>query len=112
MNKEEMRIAIAEARGYKRRDHRTWWLPKPSPTFNESGEQVGLQEDCNKEGLPSYLSDLNAMHEAIMHQPPYVRVEIWKELLREFIHPETAFLSDAKDQAEAFCRTLYPERFK
>ena len=51
MTEQEMRIAIAEACGWKRKGYKMWTNPA-----DLSWEYAS--------GLPDYLNDLNAMHEA------------------------------------------------
>jgi hypothetical protein len=54
MTPEAQRIAIAEACGYRRKE----------PNWNRWLKPDGQYEAYGIAGLPNYLSDLNAMHEA------------------------------------------------
>jgi hypothetical protein len=107
MKPEEIRIAIAEACGWtgvrmsRLSEHLT------GGDFTDyCGIRPGHTQEAWREVIPDYLSDLNAMHEAIMAQPPYIRVQIFEELVRKFNHPVNAFISEASDWAEAYLKVL------
>lgn len=111
MTEQEMRVAIAEACGWKR--HKTqfgyeWEDPEGRRGFVRQDEDRGGNYLVS---APDYPSDLNAMHEAediiYASHPTYVRYE--SILIDMVLHPLRA---TAKERAEAFCRTLFPERFK
>jgi hypothetical protein len=98
MTDEQMRVAIAEACGWK------------DPTCEVMDMQI------NPDGklwtaIPDYPNDLNAMHEAIMAQPVKIRMSI-NDKLMHMLNPEAPYLLDktinatARQRSEAFLRTL------
>ena len=100
MTKEEMQIAIGEACGC-----RTW-----------------SRTDYPSNSLPNYPEDLNAMRKAREILTPEQRAiytsHRWKIARRSSGHIVTdddmwKFANiTATEDAEAFCRTLWPERWK
>lgn len=114
MTKDEMRIAIAEACGWK------------YTRIEADGESLGwvspeggcLQDapDC----FPNYPEDLNAMREAestLSHDQWRIFLGF---LIGKKVIPKLASMEDfhrawnvtAAQRAEAMCRTLWPERWK
>lgn len=72
MTDDEKRIAIAEACGWRRNP--VYDIPNPQSATTIPGPKLGYEAWVNPEGrmvwsleLPSFLSDLNAMHEAEKH---------------------------------------------
>lgn len=106
MNKDKQRIAIAEACGWTSFQESEY---KPfgkayTTGFNPKGGE-------NRELLPDYLNDLNAMHEAekVLRKPIYPtdtdniiadRMTLYAELLNYSID------ATANQRAEAFLRTI------
>lgn len=101
MTEQEMRIAIAEACGWKRKGYKMWTNPA-----DLSWEYAS--------GLPDYLNDLNAMHEAekVLDQNQKNR---YLNILHEICLPEDYDELDddfgwctatARQRAEAFMETL------
>lgn len=136
MTEQEMRVAIAEACGWKR--HKTqfgyeWEDPEGRRGF------VRRHEDRGGDYLvsaPDYLNDLNAMHVVeqelkskhghksvgnlhrnyLLHLMNVMNpgVELWDNgtYLGDWTHAIKTAEATAKQRAEAMCRTLFPERFK
>lgn len=103
MNQEKQRIKIAEACGWKI----TLW---PSGDFRRAESPNGNQYF----EVPDYLSDLNAMHEAVVgvlnHGSPQMNWDYAAHLGRitgSGIHVTTALIhATAAQRAEAFLKTL------
>jgi len=101
MNKEQQRIAIAEACGWriKRRD---------ITGFNvwEPGSKLPAQLSNNLESkIPNYTGDLNAMHEAekvLINR----NEQIYFENLHDVAGNLTFYRATAAQRAEAFLKTL------
>lgn len=102
MTPEQQRIAIAKACG--------WAFINQVDKYPH-----GLPPDDRKDRytspLPDYPTDLNAMHEAAMAQPPDVRSKINDQLIRMMPATEPYQLdktvnATALQRAEAFLRTL------
>lgn len=121
MTDQEMRVAIAEACGWKFSDRALRW---PDGSICASDEDPSTTIETFSYLLPDYLSDLNAMHEAVRSQNNAftVRYAIHLEHIVErdrsthgeddrIVHCLTSEAT-AKQRAEAMCRTLFPERFK
>lgn len=105
MNKEQMRIAIAEACGWTkcRLTIRGAGAPERRPSPH------GFPPDKNYEApLPEYLSCLNAMHEAEKHLPEdkftYIANLASVVAMEEGFNP--ICLSTAEQRAEAFLKTI------
>ena len=107
MSPEAQRIAIAEACGFTQKepwlDGRECWGHKDHPPH------VGF------EGIPDYLNDINAMHEAVHKwlesaQSQYIRAEMEEMLahqIRKILKFQHAtFTATAAHLAEAYLRTL------
>ena len=102
MKPEQQRIAIAQVCGYLR------------PHFTPSGS---CQANCYEKedgsfwgtrGVPDYLSDLNAMHEA-EKTLDYNQMNRYQNIeLSHFMHTGTTWIcsATAAQRAEAFLRTL------
>lgn len=96
MNNEAQRIAIAEARGFRKCEGRAGWVNGGSHIYTVVG-------------LPDYLNDLNAMHEAVDYmnrtQPDNWNDEHFLVILYGWTDgfPHRA---NAEQWAEAFLRTL------
>ena len=99
MNPEQQRVAIAEACGRVQRPDGSWFP---------------IGKDYGSAGIPDYLNDLNAMHEA-----EKVLGACWPtycEHLLEIVEPEPRTLeichrwnllhATASQRAEAFLRTI------
>lgn len=112
MSPEAQRIAIAEACGYTN-VHK--FNSFREGKFHKDGTIVGDKDGITKQWIPDYLSDLNAMHEALSelkeHQwPTFLHCldsitggsdkTTWWECIRE------AVTASASELAEAFLRTL------
>ena len=111
MTKEEQRIAIAEACGWKRSDLRPSWCHPDNWSMAKNGSyEVWVSRDK----LPDYLNDLNAMHEAEgVLGPKWVS---YCEQLLKIAEPEPRTLevchywnllhATSAQRAEAFLRTI------
>lgn len=119
MTEQEMRVAIAEACGWKR--HKTqfgyeWEDPEGRRGF------VRRHDDRGGDYLvsaPDYLNDLNAMHESEKEVNIADYVRALRVVVKTADEPDEDIEDDwlllnatAKQRAEAFCHTLSPERFK
>lgn len=97
MTDQEINIAIAEACGWYCNTRGMWFRP-PSSNMTE-------------EPLPSYTTDLNVMHGAIMSRPQSERISINYKLGTMLKEQDAYFLdrcinATAAQRAEAFLRTL------
>ena len=101
MNKEKQRIAIAEACGWKEiKSH--WWS---SESYGEGWDYSGRYDDGDEEGVPDYLNDLNAMHEAekvIIEKDECIEYEC----ILSFDFNEQPWHTTPAQRAEAFLRCL------
>lgn len=109
MTPTEMRIAIAEKCGFRLRINKRDSAGEPCAC--EWLDPSGAPFCWNDDGLPDYCSDLNAIHEAeeslsVIEFDDYID-EIHR-VCQDGDFPECA---TALQRAEAFCRTLWPERF-
>lgn len=111
MTHDEMRIAIAEACGWSEIKSGNTVCPS-----NLSGVNVEQGKVGDRWGVPDYCNDLNAMHDAekILDQ---TQARSYADHLAESEQDGTwaschMWHQSAAQRAEAFCRTLYPERFK
>ena len=99
MNPEQQRIAIAEACGRVQRPDGLWF---------PEGKNYGSQ------GIPNYLNDLNAMHEAEKVLDPKGKdcgYEYWLRTVCHIPERESAkgryfYRATAAQRAEAFLRTI------
>lgn len=132
MTLQEQRICIAEKCGWRIENYGPagfeslyWRLRRPDGTLRESdctGEDWSRAVFANM--MPNYPQDLNAMHYAWKILDRCQRVQFSNEInrlivdagghassLREDIY---ACITNAtsRQRAEAFCRVLWPERFK
>jgi hypothetical protein len=90
MNKEQQRIKIAEACGFEMR---------PDGYFRRVGE-VGSR------GIPDYLNDLNAMHEAEKSLTKEQRREYVRTLFQTTNTDWDSHCATAAQRTEAFLRTI------
>lgn len=99
----EMRVAIAEACGYKP-------CEQSAPPYGEFYEKILWQKDgaalTRFIDLPDYLSDLNAMHEAEMTLSTEQLAEMDVILDKQERGYITAHHATARQRAIAFCRLL------
>ncbi len=123
MNKDEMRILIAEACGWKYTSH---------PIAKKIGFGNSLfwckeNDFVEEEELPDFLYDLNAMYQAenIFTQKQWNQYPIWLAKViagtqnqsrasgtRIYVPQHCLLHATAAQRAEAFCRVVYPEKFK
>lgn len=96
MTDEQINAAIAEACGWTE-------ITKKAPLRGSLKHRFIASKAGGKAFIPSYCTDLNAMHEA-EHKLPYVQLCNYIDLLIEF-SPEAA-VATARQRAEAFLRTL------
>jgi hypothetical protein len=113
MNKEQQRIAIAEACG--------WKLVTDNPEYepyweDPKGNMVAVNNGVHR--LPNYLNDLNAMHEAekVLWEMDWSFRSIFNDHLANIIKrrkvnrnewdAETLLDATAAQRAEAFVKTL------
>lgn len=112
MNKDKQRIAIAEACGYQQLLGDPYrgkaWMPKgwTIEKFIRRGEPA-----IYVDGLPDYLNDLNAMHEAEKIIFERMKWEQYNHLLKEAAGiagrmVNYAAHATAAQRAEAFLKTL------
>jgi len=105
MSDNQIRIAIAEACG---------WRPEDAKSgFRGSRDSDGRLWAC--ESIPDYCNDLNAMHEAertmlFSQRKKFVR-ELQKVIGRQFapeamVWPDACIHATARQRAEAFLRTI------
>jgi hypothetical protein len=116
----EIRIAVAEACGYEtmmaspdlmwnKKENRA--VIKPGTKVEAARLRMKMEYVIGKQTLPDYPNDLNAMHEAVMAQPPQMRLTINQQLM-ESLRPNEAYIMDrtinatARQRAEAFLRVL------
>ena len=118
-NEQEMRIAIAEACGWRiESDGQSTFVYPP----NEKGGNGYRVNDTRHPKiialLPDYLNDLNAMHEAEKVLTDIQCIHYFTQIMH--IHnarggrgcsPFDYGHATAAQRAGAFCRTIYPERF-
>lgn len=107
MTPEEQRIAIAEVCGWTK-------VPMTATLWQHEAFPGQLFEPGE---LPDYLADLNAMHEAEKVLTRGQRIRFVSELCgivgvkwRPTSHFDSIHATAAQ-RAEAFCRTLFPNRF-
>tara|TARA_R110000822_G_scaffold262724_1_gene387086 strand:+ start:340 stop:684 length:345 start_codon:yes stop_codon:yes gene_type:complete len=107
MNPEQQRIAIAEACGWKVLEPEV----KPAITYLW-GLREGFIHEENREIIPDYLNDLNAMHEAEKIIPRQLfHVDYWQKGYGRFQQilsslTITPYSATASHRAEAFLRTI------
>ncbi len=97
---EAQQIAIAEARGWRRGPNgHGWFLSTPSLY---RGMFTGISNGPLIDGLPDYLNDLNAMHEAekVLTDMQSIRYEARLGRIGRI------FNATAAQRAEAFLRTI------
>lgn len=128
MTPDEMRVAIGEVMGFK------WyrWGDHPDAQLffcNISGwkhDPVSFvpatrkkDEKYRADDLPDYPNDLNAMHEAekvLTKQQHFQRMNHLNDIVPPadtdyYGRSVTTNTATAHQRCEAFCRTLWPERF-
>lgn len=121
MNPDKQRIAIAAAVGTAK--------PVARDRIGGCFYEMGMRGPCKCDGdrlalIPDYLNDLNAMHAAEGALAEKDRIEYGNQLIavcdRDMNKPgkrwaATTFYiihATAAQRAEAFCRTLWPEKFE
>lgn len=106
MTQEQQRIAIAQWCGYQRR----FSIDEHDSTVH--WHAYDAKGNCISSGLPDYLNDLNAIHEAEMKlSVSDQRDYLWGQLLELVGNHRLAYLATAAQRCEALCRTLWPERW-
>lgn len=118
MTDDEMRIAIAEAEGWTKIRMTIKGAGAPERRPSPHGWCRGRKYEAP---LPNYLGCLNAMHEAEKVLDGKQRFDYINNLAN-LTYPKQwsgnempdwySHHATAKQRAEAFCRTLFPERFK
>jgi hypothetical protein len=104
MDKQKQRIKIAEACGWD-------WYGLPGELEKDkrpNGPWFGPSNDAEQlyvDGIPDYLNDLNAMHEAEKTLDDRQRLRYMSRLTEATSHM-TYHLATATQRAEAFLRTL------
>lgn len=103
MTDTEMNIAIAESLGWKRHPNADWKRHHIVVMFNPEG---------NRQGVPSYTTDLNAMHEVIMSNTEAefstgtLDQILWESYkVKHLISPFDRLQATASQLAEAFLKT-------
>lgn len=113
MNKEQQRIAIAEACGWTvERDSEGYWRARDG-IGNYTFELWISESNVWSVGLPDYLNDLNAMHEAekvLTNQQKEKYLDILSDFTEgrrdtSYVWHDTVFATAAQ-RAEAFLKTL------
>ena len=103
MSPEQQRIAIAEACGWT--IHRT-----QAEIFSNCGHRfsapLGSSVFTGRHALPSYLDDLNAMHEAEEALTPEQEAEYVTTLCLEVQPEPRLYHATASQRAEAFLKTI------
>lgn len=98
MTPETQRIAIAEACGWR-------GIPPEDPLWWKKGD-----DRQHVTGLPDYLNDLNAMHEAESKMTPMQQIDYSTFLMRKHDGLTTQVFecihATAAQRAEAFLRTI------
>jgi hypothetical protein len=110
MRKENQRIAIAEACGWRPYGNKTTW---------ENGQTYGVPPNGNDEWLqfPNYTEDLNAMHEACLKLNRFQKQTFFralqgvcstsqKERAPTYAQEYELIHATAPQRAEAFLRSL------
>lgn len=116
MNPEQQRIAIAEACGWTAKEDKDGLWRAVDPSGNMTYTVWVSEMNVWSAGIPYYLSDLNAMHEAEKVLTPDTRPEYLCQLFdvatrgRSGLYPvDENYLSHhatAAQRAEAFLRTI------
>jgi hypothetical protein len=117
MTPEAQRIAIAEACGW-----RLYRTPDFDAFYSPCGHYRGgathnPTQAIENAGVPDYLTDLNAMHEAVMSHNKLLFRDKYKTQLSDVIKRDNPYLSPGKisflfinataaQRAEAFLKTL------
>ena len=101
---EQQRIAIAKACGWTaKRDSNGWWRAVHKFTGNAMAARLS-ERSVWSVGIPDYLNDLNAMHEAEKVLDYNQLREMEDSVSFQFaVYP---FHATASQRAEAFLRTL------
>ena len=107
MNPEQQRIAIAEACGWFAREDKDGFWRAVDASGNMTHELWMSERNVWSAGIPDYLNDLNAMHEA---EKVLVRLQ-WVSYLRRLqtLCDESVtwpIHATASQRAEAFLRTI------
>ena len=117
MNKEKQRIAIAEACGWKGPYSDLRWLKLQNGLRSENRKTLrklcGRTPCGEREELPDYLNDLNAMHEAEMvlsrgeHYNQTGGFGLYVQTLEKVLCGRRYLIdATAAQRAEAFLRTI------
>jgi hypothetical protein len=123
MTKEEQRIAIGEWMGWTWQGDKSW--EKCSDWYYCDWYYWSLNGVGTYLRLPNYPEDLNAIHEAVFKLSLLAKVEysvqlrivvsrfhVGWETLSPLMKNYYAENAAAPQRSEAFCRTLWPERWK
>lgn len=97
MKPEQIRIAIAEACGWKRHAYGLGWYKGKHPAL------------MSGRAIPDYLNDLNAMHEAekvLTDEQGVLYGSILAHIRTRFTDSKWMWHADASQRAEAFLRTI------
>jgi hypothetical protein len=100
MTPDQQRIAIAEACG---------WTDIRAQKIGNDRDSWGTK-DGQRNRIPDYLNDLNAMHEAekvLRNQFSTIEESYWRNLAHVQPHP---IYATAAQRVEAFLRTLNPKQ--
>jgi hypothetical protein len=104
MTHDEQRIAIAKACGWTaKRDSNGWWRAVHKLTGNAMAARLS-ERSVWSVGIPDYLNDLNAMHEA-EKVLDFNQLRDMEESV-SFRFSVLPFHATAAQRAEAFLRTL------
>jgi hypothetical protein len=105
MTDNEIRIAIAEACGWRDVTPNPLFTP-PHCGFNDSQGKTESTNCGSKWGIPNYLNDLNAMHEAENMLTKEQQELYYKHLNFNHNRRGPIWHCTAAQRAEAFLRTL------
>jgi hypothetical protein len=119
MTDNEIRVAISEVRGWKNIRQTAFGLFGSLPSSDLS---IMSDEYLCSGPVPNYPQDLNAMHEVVMTlDRKTLAYSNYCSHLHQIVAIQNsksnepgiqAIDATAAQRAEAFCRTLFPERFK
>lgn len=103
MNQEEQRVAIAEACGWTAKEDKDGFWRAVDASGNMTHELWMSERNVWSAGIPDFLHDLNAMHEA-EEKLDCNQWEVWHRIVGEW--PTELARLTASQRAEAFLRTI------
>ena len=111
MNPEQQCIAIAEACGWTAKEDKDGFWRAVDPSGNMTHKLWISESNVWSAGIPDYLEDLNAMHEAektLTKKQLQTYLDILADAPRESMYQtwSTSVFATAAQRAEAFLRTI------